>query len=52
VQFIVKDRGSGGGGRKYSCSLTEFRDLGYEELINLKVGYTEFMRNRAQPQLK
>ncbi len=33
-------------GRKYSCTLSEFRDMPYDELINLKNGFTEFMRSR------
>jgi hypothetical protein len=39
-------------GRKYSCSLSEFKDMAYDELINLKNGYTEFMLNRQRGQLK
>jgi hypothetical protein len=39
-------------GRKYSCSLSEFKDMSYDELINLKNGYTEFMINRRRSQLK
>ena len=42
VQYIVKDKT----GRKYTCNLDEFRDLPYEELINLKTGYTDYMKNR------
>ena len=33
-------------GREYSCSLLEFRDMMYDELVNLKTGYTDFMKNR------
>jgi hypothetical protein len=33
-------------GRRYSCSLQEFRDMNYDELVNLKTGYTEFMNSR------
>jgi hypothetical protein len=40
------------GGRKYSCSLEEFRDLPYDELISLKTGFTEYMRNKRPDQLK
>lgn len=33
-------------GRKHSCTLSEFRDMSYDELVNLKTGYTDFMKNR------
>ena len=33
-------------GTKFSCSLSEFRDMPYDELVNLKNGFTEFMRSR------
>jgi hypothetical protein len=33
-------------GRKYSCSLNEFRDMEYDSLVNLKTGFTEFMQRR------
>jgi hypothetical protein len=39
-------------GRKYSCSLQEFKDMPYEELINLKNGWTEYMNSRQRGQLK
>jgi hypothetical protein len=33
-------------GRKYSCSLQEWRDMSFDELVNLKTGFTDFMKNR------
>jgi hypothetical protein len=48
MSFIVVDRS----GRKYSCSLDEFKDLPYEELVNLVTGFADYMRNKVQPQLK
>jgi hypothetical protein len=37
----------GGGSRMYSCSsLEEFRDIPYEELINLKTGMADYWKNK------
>ncbi|MGC2427105.1 MAG: hypothetical protein WA421_08720 [Nitrososphaeraceae archaeon] len=47
VQFIIKERGSG---RKYACNQQEFRDLPYDELISIKNGYSEYIRNRKAQQ--
>jgi hypothetical protein len=38
--------------RKHSCSLSEFKDMSYDELIDLKNGYTEFMMSRLRGHLK
>lgn len=32
-------------GRKYSCGLDEFKDMFYNELVSLKTGYAEYMKN-------
>jgi hypothetical protein len=43
--FSVKDRS----GRRQSCnSLSEFRDMDYEDLVNLKTGFTDYIRNKQQ----
>jgi hypothetical protein len=39
-------------GRKHSCTLEEFRDTPYDELVNLKTGLAEFMLSRRKNQLK
>ena len=39
-------------GRKHSCSLQEFRDSNYDELIDLKTGFSEYMLSRRRGQLK
>jgi hypothetical protein len=33
-------------GRKYSCTLSEFRDMPYEALVNDKTGFTEWTRQK------
>jgi hypothetical protein len=47
VECVVEDRA---GGRKYSCSLEEFRDMSYEDLVALKTAYlrTDYYRNKQQ----
>jgi hypothetical protein len=42
LEFIVEDKT----GRKYSCSLEEFRDLSYDDLVNLKTGFSDYMKKR------
>jgi len=43
-QFVVKAKD----GRRYSCSQREFCELGYQELIDLKTGFTEYMNSKQQ----
>jgi hypothetical protein len=45
--FSLKDNVSG---RRYTCTLSEFRDLPYEELINLRTGLTDYLQSRQSQQ--
>lgn len=38
--FVLKDKTTS---KRYICSRQEFTELGYEELLSLKTGFTEFM---------
>lgn len=46
AQFAITDRGAGN--RTYSCTLEEFRDLPYEELVKLKTSwmFTDYHRSK------
>jgi hypothetical protein len=44
VFFVVVDRS----GRKYSCNAQEFKNLGYDELVDLKTGRTEYLKERQR----
>lgn len=44
VSFIIIDRGTGG--KRYSCTLKEFTDLAYDELISQKTGFSEYVKMR------
>jgi hypothetical protein len=46
VSCIVVDRSR----KRYTCSLQEFTDLDYEELVNLKTGFAEYMNSRLPKQ--
>jgi hypothetical protein len=50
VGFIVKDRDIGG--KRYTCNLEEFRDFTYEELIDIKTGFRDYIRQKRQDQLQ
>jgi hypothetical protein len=50
VYFVVKDRTIGG--RRYSCSIREFTEMNYDDLIDLKTGFAEYTRNRQRGQLR
>ena len=43
--FIVKDKHST---TRYSCSMQEFLNLEYEELLNLKTGFTDYMKSQKR----
>jgi hypothetical protein len=45
MSFIVVDRATG---RKHSCSRHEFQAMDYEELIDIKTGFTEWKKARQQ----
>ncbi|MFL6377809.1 MAG: hypothetical protein ACJ72R_10145 [Nitrososphaeraceae archaeon] len=42
------------GGKSYSCTAEEFTNLGYDELIDLKTRFREYMKSKVtpRPQLK
>jgi hypothetical protein len=46
VSLIVVDRGTGG--KRYTCTLREFTDLSYDELIAQKTGFKEYMDMRKK----
>ena len=48
LSLVVIDSNTG---RRYSCNtLAEFRDFVYEELIDLKTGFRDYIRNRRMQQ--
>jgi hypothetical protein len=42
ITFTIKAREVGG--RRYSCTLEEFQNMPYDDLVNLKAGFTDYMK--------
>jgi hypothetical protein len=49
ISFNIEERRSG---RLYSCSIQEFRNMEYDELIDIKTGFADYWKSRQQQQQK
>jgi hypothetical protein len=47
ISFYIEERRSG---RLYICSIQEFRNTDYDELIDIKSGFAEYRKSRQQQQ--
>jgi hypothetical protein len=49
LTFVIVDKATG---KKYSCNQREFTELEYQELIDLKTGFSDYMKNKTTGQLQ